>query len=98
MRRVVPLAGVEDDVAIVPSILTAADVAERIYKLIRKIQEDRVQSRNRDILLLQDDVDHLREAVELQTRLLQAQETDLADLRATLAELRQPKRRWFARL
>jgi gamma-glutamyl:cysteine ligase YbdK (ATP-grasp superfamily) len=83
-------------VAIVPHILTAANVAERIYALVQKIQADRVQSRHRDILLLQDDIDSLREAVELQARYMAEKDREIAELRRDVQEMR-AKRRWFSR-
>lgn len=81
-------------VSFVPHLFTAADIIERVYKLVKNIQVNRERSRNDDIAQLQDDVDALREAVELQTQLLQDRERELAELKAEIAELRRP---WWRR-
>ena len=81
--------------AIIPSILTAADVFDRVYKLIRRIQADRVESRNKDIQQLQSEIDKLREVVELQTRLLQEREEQMASFATRLEQLESRKRFLF---
>lgn len=82
-------------VAIIPHILTAADVFDRVYKLIRRIQTDRVESRNKDVMALQADIDKLGEILELQTQLLQKKDIELADLVARVEKLEAKKKFLF---
>ncbi len=82
---------------IVPYILTGADVAERIYKLIQNIQANRQRSRNEDVAKLQDDVAKLRDAVELQTRLMEQREKEIVELRGQLETLRTARKPFWRR-
>jgi polyhydroxyalkanoate synthesis regulator phasin len=82
-------------VAIIPHILTAADVFDRVYKLIRRIQSDRVESRNKDLQLLQSDIQKLGEVVELQTRLMQERDEQIVNLTARLEKLESRKKFLF---
>jgi hypothetical protein len=82
-------------VTVVPHILTAADVAERLYKLVRKVQDDRLHARELDTRRLAAEVDELRDRVREQALAMEAREREIADLRKALDELRAPKRRWF---
>lgn len=81
--------------AIIPHLVTAADIVERVYKLIKRIQTDRIESRNKDVLAVQSDIDKLREIVELQMELLQKREAEMADLSARLSKLESRKRFLF---
>ena len=81
--------------AIIPHLITGVDIFDRVYKLIRRIQADKVESRNKDIMLLQSDIDKLREVVELQTTLLQERDAEMAGLIARIEKLEARKKFLF---
>jgi len=82
----------------VTHIPTAIDVFGRIYKLVRTIQGSQTKSRNEDVARLQSDIDALKEAIELQTELMEKREKEIAELRRDLQALRgQVNTPWWKR-
>jgi hypothetical protein len=65
--------------AFLPYVPIGLEVIDRVYKLITRIRANKQPSKNAELAALQEDVAILKEAVELQTGMLQERDTNLSD-------------------